>query len=211
MYKKWLLVGFGALALACGGGGLSALSGGSTQAQAMCEYMVVENGTECASIAVGSTATIGDFQVQVLSAENWTGQDSLPAIKNMDERAAVKTAGGNLIAVHLQVTNTAPVKSKADFVARLIDGGGNRAFAGPYNGDIYRTEKGLATPFGDAYGPGESRHAAVVYAVGAQDVPGSLIQLFRKEKMPDPQDPRGRIKSFVVQQFVLDLGGVTTP
>jgi hypothetical protein len=211
MHKKWIVVGIAALALACGGGGLSALGGGSSQAQAMCTYMTAENGTECGSIAVGSTATIGDFQIQVLSTELWTGQDSLPAIKNMDERSAMKKVGSNMVAVQLQVTNTAPVKSKADFNARLIDGGGNRGFAGPYNGGLYRDEKGLETPFGDAYGPGESRMAAIVYAVAPEDVAGSLIQLTRSEKMPDPQDPRGRIKSFVVQQFVLDLGGPTAP
>ncbi|MFT5586168.1 MAG: hypothetical protein ACI9VR_003765 [Cognaticolwellia sp.] len=211
MHKKWLVVGIAALALACGGGGLSALSGGSSQAQAMCDYMAVENETECASVAVGSTATVGDFQIQVLSTGLWPGQDSLPAIKNMDERSAMKKVGSNMVAVHLQVTNTAPVKSKADFNVRLIDGGGNRAFAGPYNGGLYREEMGVSTPFGDAYAAGESRMAAIVYAVAPEHVAGSLIQLTRTEKMPDPQDPRGRIKSFVVQQFVLDLGGPTAP
>lgn len=211
MSKQWMVVGIAALALACGGGGLSALGGGSPQAQAMCDYMVAENGTECASIAVGSTATIGDFQVQVLSAENWTGQDSLPAIKNMDERAAVKKAGGNMVAVHLQFTNTAPVKSKPSFNARFIDGAGEQAFGGPYNADIYREQTGMVHPWREAYGPGESRQGAMVYAVPAGDAAGSLLYLYATEKKPDPQDPRGRIKSFVVQQFVLDLGGVATP
>lgn len=193
--------------LACGGLG----GGGSSQAQALCDHLAKETEHPCTSFGVGSTVTIDDIEVKVDKVLLWEGKDSLPEIQNMDERARMKKAGKQALVLEVTYTNTQPVKSGIDFVTYLQDGNGDTQYIQPYNTGVYTGDRqGWVDLWNDDdLGPGKSRQAAWVFPAPSGAVEGAKLVLRRNEKRPDPKDPRGRMKTFVEELYVLDLGPPT--
>lgn len=191
------------LGLACGG----VAGGGSPGAVALCEHLAVEEEHPCVSHAVGSSVVIDGIEVSVDRVATWTGKSSLPEIGNMTERSRMKKVDNHALVVEVSFTNTKPVKSEVDFVAYLMNGDGEEAFVQPYNARLYMKDKEgwIDLWDDDVLGPGKTRQTALVYAVPASAVEGSYLILRKNEKKPDPKDPRGRMKSFVVELNVLDL------
>lgn len=204
---------FGALGglgfvLACGGVGGST---GSDAAQKLCEHLAKEKEHPCISHAPGSTVTIDDIEVTVDAVRTQKGLATLPQIKNMDERSEMKKAGENALVLEVSFTNTKPVKGDIDFGLYLYTGDGERAFIQPYNSKVVSEGKDgwMDLWDDDMLGPGKTRHAALAYAVPASAVEGTKLVLQRQEKRPDPKDPRGRMKTFVEELYVVDLGPPT--
>lgn len=195
------------LSLACGG----ISSGGSPEASALCEHLAAEVEHPCIAVAVGSTVTIDGIEVTVDKVSVWEGKDSLPEISNFDERNRMKKVGNNTLALEITLKNTKPVKSEVDFVSYVIDGNGETAYNQPYNSKLYNQGKEGWIDFwdDDAIGPNKTRQASLVYAMKKDAVIGTKLILRLNEKRPDPEDPRGRMKNFVNELFVVDLGPPT--
>ena len=196
----------GLFTLACGGGG-----GGSTKAQGLCDFLAEELECPCVAVGAGGSVEIDGLEVQVDKVLEWQGKDSLPEIKNSDERAGMKRTGRNTLALELSFTNTKPVKGGVDSVFYLMNGDGDKVYNQPYNSAVYRQGKDDWIDFwdDDKLGPGKTRKAVLVYPVKKSAVEGSLLVLKKTEKRPNPDDPHGRMKTFTEELYVLDLGPPT--
>lgn len=197
----------GLTTLACGGVG----GGGSSQAQSLCEFLEKELECPCTAVGAGSSLVIDGLEVQVDQVTEWQGKDSLPEIKNSDERRAMKNVGKNTLALELSFTNTKPVKGGVDSAFYLMNGDGDKVYNQPYNSAVYLEGKDGWIDFweDDKIGPGKTRQAVLVYPVKKSAVEGSLLVLRKTEKRPNPKDPHGRMKTFTEELYVLDLGPPT--
>ncbi len=198
--------------LACSGVDLPATtSSGSEQARALCEHLSKELDSPCVSLPAGATANIDDLQVKVDQVKTWTGKSTLPEIKNYDERRSMRAVNNHALALELTFTNPSPVKQSVEISTYIINGNGDEAFIEPYNTQLYSKGKEGWIDFwnDDTIGPGKSRQAAMVFAVAPDAVPGTKLILRKSVKRPDPKDPRGRIRTFVDELVVLDLGPPT--
>ncbi|MEZ4318757.1 MAG: hypothetical protein R3F61_14685 [Myxococcota bacterium] len=202
-----ILVAIGLATLACGGAG----GGGSAKAQALCDHLAKELDCPCVAVGAGSPVVIDGLELKVDAVLEWTGKDSLPEIQNSDERAEMKKVGNHTLVLETSITNTEPVKSGVDPVFYLMNGDGDKAFNQPYNSKVYLAGKEGWIDFwnDDDIGPNKTRKAVLVYALPKSAVEGSLLVLRKNEKRPDPMDPRGRMKTFTEELFVLDLGPPT--
>ncbi|MCA9566213.1 MAG: hypothetical protein KC656_00145 [Myxococcales bacterium] len=196
--------------LACGGAG-GLVGGGSEGAQSLCKHLQQETECPCVSLGAGSRATIDGIEVQVDVVKTWEGLSSLPEITNLDERNLMKKVGNHALVLELTYTNTKPVKSGVDFSAYIMDGDGEGRVVQPYNSKVYsKGKEGWIDLWDDDdIGPNKTRKAAFVYAVPKSAVEGSKLVLRKNVKRPDPKDPRGRMKYFAEELFVLDLGPPT--
>lgn len=205
------IIAFLAAALACGGGEGTDLAGdlvgpkASAQAQALCEHLSQEHQAPCVPVAVGETQSIGGFEVQVSGSQRFEGVATLPQVKNGVERNTVKRVDGSMLAVNWTVRNDTPVKAQAPFGIYMIDGGGNQTDAVYFNTRIYADGVGRSSVFEEALGPQQQVEGATVFPVKEPDLQRSLMILEMSERRPDPEDPRGRMKTFVTEQVVLDL------
>lgn len=208
--RAWIGVGGVWLALACGGAGGPIASLGPSAgpaAVALCEHQAKERDCPCEAVPVGSKAIIDDLEVEVLRVVKWEGSDSLPEIQNLDERNQFKATGKNALVVELAFTNKRPVKHDISLGLNLFTADGERRVAGPYNGQRYIAGKEGFIHLWDnkSLGPGRTAKVAMVYAVPAAEMDGALFWALKTEKRPDPQDPRGRMKTFTNEQVVLEL------
>lgn len=200
------------LSLACGGGEVTEVAGGlvgpsaSAEAQALCAHLEEKHGGPCTPVAVGQTQAIGEFEVRVDSSEPWTGVSTLPQVKNGVERSTIKRKDGSTLAVTWTVSNTSPVKAKAPFGLYMIDGGGNQTDGLYFNTRLYGETVGMTSVFAEDYGPSQTIQGVTVFPVAAGDLERSLMVLDISERKPDPQDPKGRMKTFITEQVVMDLG-----
>ncbi len=200
---------FAVLALlpACGGG---AGQSGTAAAAALCDHAVTEKEALCTAVGVGDTMSVDGFDIRIASAQRWEGSDSLPEIKNSTERAAFAKVDRNAVALELLFTNTKPVKHEVQIGFTLVTPDGERALSGPYN-NIRFTEgrEGWIQLSDDrAVGPNRTRSAGLVFPVARGEENGALLWIIKQEKRPDPGDPRGRLKTFVVEQAVFDLPAI---
>jgi hypothetical protein len=92
-----------------------------------------------------------------------------------------------------------------------MTGDGEKAFNQPYNGKVYRKGKDDWIDFwdDDTLGPSKTRQAVLLFPVKKSAVENSLLVVRKNEKRPDPKDPRGRMKTFTDELFVVDLGPPT--
>ncbi len=194
-----------AMVLACGGVG----GGGSDAAQSLCDHLSQEYESDCTAYGAGSTVTIDGIEVTIDKVTAWEGSSDTKLIQNYDERNRMKKVDHQALALEATFTSTKPVKSNVDFVVYLFDGDGERRFVQPYNTKVYTGDrKGWIDLWNDdKLGPGKSRQIALVYP--AASIEGSKAVLRLMEKRPDPKDPRGRMKTFTNELYVLDLGPPT--
>lgn len=196
--------------LACAGIGPLG-GGGSERAQALCDHLAKTNETTCETVAVGQVARINDLDIHVDRVASWVGESSLPNIKNSDERRRFESVDNQALVLEVAYTNTAPVKASIGIVSYLTTGDGDEVFNSPYNAAVYREDHPDWLDLWEhpTVGPGKTARTALVFPVATSAVEGSLLVLRRNEKRPDPKDPRGRMKTFVEELLVVDLGPPT--
>lgn len=192
------------LSLACGGLG----GGGSSEAQRLCDHLGQELEADCSSFGVGSTVTINDMAVTVTAVRTETGEQK---VSNDDERSAMKASGGNVLVVEAMVENTTPSRSGLGFGFTAFSGDGLRIFPAAHNArKLSEGREGWMDYWDDdKIGPGKSRPILLAFPVPTTGVEGTKLILQRNEKRPDPMDPRGRMKKFVEELYVVDLGPPT--
>ena len=199
---------------ACGGVVPWAVSqpSGSEAAKRLCAWQVAQHeGIPCATAGVGETLSVGEITFRFDAPLAIRGDDTLPAIRSLDERADFHRTGGAALALPVSLRNDSPVRRQRDTFAVLYTASGATPPAGFYNTERWLAAQGQAQEIDGEVPPGAWVHGGNVYAVPPDDVDAGLMWIFqeRREEVWDPERRRNRVKVTVVAGGVVDLGPAT--
>ncbi len=186
--------------LACSGVGPTV----NDQTSKMCAHLSETNDAPCDAVPMGSPATFSSFEVQALAVHTLDGLDVTP--ENYEDRQRWNKAGKDGMFVVLELTNTSPVRAEIDFGVSLY----------PPDGELrlksYGITKAAAQTLGmknsstdRALGPGQSATYVWGFAVPKSEQSEGLLSFQKTEYKPDPQDPRGRRRTFITEQLLVEL------
>lgn len=189
--------------LACGGVVVPDVPAVSVApAHPLCTHLAAANEAPCTAVPYGETVAFAGLEVRAVSVQ----RIQAGAAASYEERQAMKAAGGTALAVVVEVTNPGPVKATHDFGVSLYTADGELRFGSPGAAEAFAKQQGLVTAFDfGGVGPGRSKRVAHVFAVPASELDGAQLYFQKVEYKPDPKDPRGRRRNFVVDQAIIDL------
>jgi hypothetical protein len=186
--------------LACSGIGPSV----RPQTASLCAHLSETNEAPCTAVPVGTPAAFSSFEVTVRSVHGLDGLDVTPA--NYEDRQEWNRAGEDGLYVVLDITNTAPVRAEIDFGVSLYPPDGE--WRGKHFGITQAAAKALGASDSTsetAIGPGRTKTYVWGFAVPKGEQSEGMLSFQKTEYKPDPRDPRGRRRTFVVDQLIVEL------
>ena len=110
----------------------------------------------------------------------------------------------------VEVTNTSPVRAELDFGVSLYPPDGELRYKS------FGITKAAASALGAsdsstdrAIGPGRTKTFVWGFAVPKSEQSAALLSFQKTEYKPDPHDPRGRRRTFIVDQLLIELDDPT--
>ncbi|MEZ4316855.1 MAG: hypothetical protein R3F61_05115 [Myxococcota bacterium] len=175
-----------------------------THTMKLCAHLAQANEAPCSPAEANEAVSFAGLEVRIVSAEPVRGSSSA----SYEERQAMKASGGEAIAVVVEVTNPGVVKVEHDFGVSLYTSDGELRFGSPGAAGAYASHNRLATAFTfGGLGPGKTKRVAHVFAAPASELGQGTLYFQKVEYKPDPKDPRGRRRNFVVDQALIALPG----
>ena len=196
--------------LACGGASFAPLDvpalpvAPTVQAhtQALCDHLAATNEAPCTAVSSDRSAPFAGLEVRVVGVEPIRARNA----GSYEERQALNASGGTALAVVVEITNATPVKAGHDFGVSLYTADGELRMQASGPSGQYAKEKGVAHSwsFGNL-GPRRAKRVAYVYPVPESELADATLSFQKVEYKPDPRDPRGRRRNFVVDQVLIEL------